>query len=253
MKTPVDAAGKLCNICYMDEHDAGTIGVACDNDHFMCQECFSSWVESESDIENNPQNILTNGGRITCVCKKSSGCTSHAFANKLIAMVCSDEVHEKYLRARDYVVGKDAVAGALAKVKDGSMDEVEQEQIRNMYKTGDGSYSAYMCGQCHFGPVDHGWCCALGTHHGEKKGATGKINNACPKCGWFASDISKWPKWDGNFSSKKKFTPPPVDMMLVQELKAALKLRGASVAGGKQALKDRLQALYNQEQKQAAD
>ena len=30
MKVPVSAEGKLCNICYSDEHDAGTMGVACD-------------------------------------------------------------------------------------------------------------------------------------------------------------------------------------------------------------------------------
>lgn len=67
MKLPVSAAGKLCNICYMDEHDEGTIGVACDNDHFMCQECFSQWVATECDIEANPQKIFENGGRVTCV------------------------------------------------------------------------------------------------------------------------------------------------------------------------------------------
>ena len=145
MKVPVPAAGKLCNICYMDEHEADAVAVSCDNEHFMCQTCFSGWVESESDIETNPQNILLNGGRITCVCKKvGDGCDSLAYANKLIAMVVSDELYETYLRARDYVVGKEAVAGALSKIKGGNMDAVEQEQIRNMYRTEDGSYSCLL-------------------------------------------------------------------------------------------------------------
>jgi hypothetical protein len=48
------------------------------------------------------------------------------------------------VQARDFVVGKEAVAGALAKVKDsGALGAVEQEQIRNLYKKADGSYAAY--------------------------------------------------------------------------------------------------------------
>ena len=49
MKTPVDAAGKLCSICYCDDHDAGSKGVGCDEDHFICEECFVGYVTSESD------------------------------------------------------------------------------------------------------------------------------------------------------------------------------------------------------------
>ena len=79
----------------MDDHEEGILAVSCDNDHYMCQTCFSGWVELESDIKANPQNILLNGGRITCVCKKSDGRDSLAYANKLIATVVSDEFSEK--------------------------------------------------------------------------------------------------------------------------------------------------------------
>jgi len=201
MKVPVAASGKLCRICFMEDHEDGLLAVSCDNDHYMCQTCFSGWVESESDIDNNPQNIFLNGGRITCPCKKSDGCDSLAYANKLIAMVVSDELYEKYLRARDYVVGKEAVAGALSKISGGDMSTVEQEQIRNMYRKADGTYSAYMCRQCNFGPVDHGWCDCLVSHQGEEKQGGATIDNACPKCGWFAEDIDEWPRWNGNFQS----------------------------------------------------
>jgi hypothetical protein len=49
MKTPVAATGQLCNICYCSEHGEGSVGVACDRDHFLCSECFTAYVESESD------------------------------------------------------------------------------------------------------------------------------------------------------------------------------------------------------------
>jgi len=158
------------------------------------------FVESESDLKENPQSVILRGGRIFCPLKKSSSCDDcKAFGNKLIAMVVSDERYEGYLRARDFVVGKAAIADALSKLKDGYLGQVEQEQIRNLYIKADGTYSAYMCGKCKFGPIDHGWCSSLTTHHKEKKGETGQINNACPKCNWFSENISSWPKWDGKF------------------------------------------------------
>mmetsp|Transcript_16344 Transcript_16344/g.41215 ORF Transcript_16344/g.41215 Transcript_16344/m.41215 type:complete len:490 (+) Transcript_16344:41-1510(+) len=249
MKMPVSAEGKLCNICYMEDHEAGTMGVACDNDHFICQECFSQWVASETDIEANPQKIFENGGRVTCVCKMSSNCTSNAFANKLIAMVVPDELYERYLKARDYVVGKDAVAGALAKVKQsGGISGVEQEQIRNLYKKADGTYSAYMCGQCKFGPIDHGWCNDLSCHHGEGKGQTGQISNACPKCKWFAAQLGCWPRWDGEFreGGGSSSAPPPVNSLSIAQLKHELKSRGYPTGGTKDVLMARLQQIYNQ-------
>mmetsp|Transcript_14652 Transcript_14652/g.33141 ORF Transcript_14652/g.33141 Transcript_14652/m.33141 type:complete len:269 (-) Transcript_14652:32-838(-) len=262
MKTPVPAAGKLCRICYTQDHDEGTLAVACDNDHYLCQECFSGWVRSESDIAHNPQNILLNGGRITCPCAKVADihCDSLAYANKLIALTVSDEeIYEQYLRARDYVVGKEAVAGALSKIQqhDGSnMNAVEQESIRNLYKLDDGTYSAYMCAHCSFGPIDHGWCNNLQSHHGEQKAGGGNINNACPQCGWFAASIAKWPKWDGQFqsshnnnknSTNKKLHKPAVATMTVMELKMALKSRGAPSSGNKATLQARLQFFYDQE------
>mmetsp|Transcript_71647 Transcript_71647/g.135105 ORF Transcript_71647/g.135105 Transcript_71647/m.135105 type:complete len:379 (+) Transcript_71647:91-1227(+) len=87
MKVPVAAEGKLCNICYSDEHDAGSLGVACDEDHFLCQDCFTSYVSSECDTEGSPQVVVLNGGRVVCPQIKGNGCASHAYANKLIAMV----------------------------------------------------------------------------------------------------------------------------------------------------------------------
>jgi len=49
MKAPMSAAGQSCNICYCSDHGDGSVGVACDRDHFLCSECFTAYVESESD------------------------------------------------------------------------------------------------------------------------------------------------------------------------------------------------------------
>ena len=58
------------------------------------------------------------------------------------------------------------------------------------------------CGRCGFGPVDHRGCNNLATHHGEVcvsgRWAHGfnRLSNACPRCGWFVSQLSRWPHWD---------------------------------------------------------
>jgi len=242
MKTPISGVGKTCSICFMDDHEEGTIGVACDNDHFMCEGCFGMYVQTECDVKENPQSVILKGGRVLCPRKKSDDCDSNAFANKLIAMVVSDERYELYLRARDFVVGKEAIAGALSKIESGGLAQVEQEQIRNLYIKADGTFSAYMCKKCKFGPIDHGWCNSLSTHHEEKKGETGQINNACPKCGWFAPVISKWLKWDGKFreGGKAIITQADVFTMGVQELKSELAKRGLKRSGNKAELQYRL-------------
>ena len=96
-------------------------------------------------------------------------------------------------------VGKEAVAGVLSKLKTSSaLGAVEQEQIRNLYRKPNGKYSAYMCRACKFGPIDHFACADLNAHQGEQVGSS-QINNACPKCGWFAKVLAQWPAWDGEF------------------------------------------------------
>jgi len=56
--------------------------------------------------------------------------------------------------------------------------------------------------RCRFGPILHANCSDLRSHHlqdhsvgGGRRGAT--VNNACPRCGWFAGSIGEWPRWEG--------------------------------------------------------
>jgi hypothetical protein len=117
LSAPVAAAGQLCNICYSDDHDASAVGVACDNGHFLCSECFCAYVGSESDTEGKPQSIIERGGRVTCVLRSSfaDSCSSNAFPNKLIAMVVPDDLYETYLKARDFVVRQSSL-GPLSRL-----------------------------------------------------------------------------------------------------------------------------------------
>merc|ERR1712166_123579 len=57
--------------------------------------------------------------------------------------------------------------------------------------------NAYQCGRCSHGPIDKKACDDLSTHHGDRTSGGGRINNACPSCGWFSPHIRDWPKWNG--------------------------------------------------------
>ena len=56
---------------------------------------------------------------------------------------------------------------------------------------------SYQCGSCGFGPVSHTNCYDLAAHHGEAGEGGGRVNNACPSCGWFSEELEDWDAWDG--------------------------------------------------------
>ena len=57
--------------------------------------------------------------------------------------------------------------------------------------------NCYQCASCGFGPVDHGGCSDLFSHHGEVDDEGGTASNACPSCGWFSKGLADWNEWDG--------------------------------------------------------
>lgn len=75
----------------------------------------------------------------------------------------------------------------------------EIDMIRAQYRKPDGSYDAFMCGNCGYGPIEKFKCDDLQAHHGEQRPGAGlaSISNACPACGWFKPHIRDWPRWDG--------------------------------------------------------
>ena len=173
-----------CSICWEEG-----VGVSCaSNTHSICLECFCTLIQGK-----------TQQG-VGCVRCPTESCTSQPFPLKLIASVVPGDLFDAYLRSRDFAWGKEAAVRALSQLKMPGVEQaVHQEEVRTVYCKADGSYSAYMCRKCRFGPIDHGHCSNLKTHHGQQTEGGRSINNACPKCGWFAANISEWPKWDGQF------------------------------------------------------
>lgn len=59
---------------------------------------------------------------------------------------------------------------------------------------------ARQCPACGHGPMDHRDCEDLAAHHGQLLPSGAKIDNACPKCGFFSRDKADWPLWDGTLA-----------------------------------------------------
>ena len=58
----------------------------------------------------------------------------------------------------------------------------------------DGTYRAFACPRCRYGPLLHSRCSDLLEHHDRQ------ARNACPRCGHLAADVSELIQWTGDIS-----------------------------------------------------
>ena len=61
----------------------------------------------------------------------------------------------------------------------------------------DGSFRAYQCPKCKFGPLMHGECSDLLNHHMQENENGVTYNNACPNCNTLYDDVKELSVWDG--------------------------------------------------------
>lgn len=99
-----------------------------------------------------------------------------------------------------------------------SAEEARVESLRASFRRADGSYAAYQCPKCRFGPKELRACTDLRAHHGERvhNPRTGNVyqrNNACERCGFFAIHISQWHPWDGTVFSEVQAKPPALNQL----------------------------------------
>jgi hypothetical protein len=203
----VEDSKRSCVVCMCEW--ARKDGVTCNQRHFICDDCFSRYVEIESQLEDtNPELFRTRGGRIFCPIERHEP----SFTEKQIALHASEEAYAMHAGAQQRVLQHQEYEKAQAQFqvqvqrmadqlrRSGGRDvgpspEVLAQQFKALYP------NARMCGNCGLGPVDHMACSNLQSHHGERCGR-GAINNACIRCNWFANNISDWPLWDGKIANE---------------------------------------------------
>jgi len=175
-------------------------GLFCSEGHFLCKTDLNKYVKMCTDDKIDINIIVKTEGHLKCYQKNCNA----IYENSTLSFLLSVEERTKYMksfhRTRTYMQSQ-VLSQKLSESRD-FISIVNQETIRRQFRiisdNGDISYSAYMCPNCNFGPVDHKNCHNLQTHQGEISGK-GKINNACPKCKYFTSKLSDWLKWDGKF------------------------------------------------------
>ena len=67
---------------------------------------------------------------------------------------------------------------------------IETVLLKLRYMRHDGTFAAYECSKCHFGPLEHMHCDDLLEWH-KREGT----NNSCPRCGNLVTTIQKLQEW----------------------------------------------------------
>jgi hypothetical protein len=215
-----------CVVCFDDFDAAG--GGSCGGDHSICADCLSGHVARELEVVSEDNDRLAahrqRGGRIRCASYGGPGGCGSDYSDRTLARCLAPAVFEAYRAAQDRTVedrifaeAQERITRAVRETEDRIFAErlqaeenqfAEEEEAARARRQAERDRQALVealrrdfpnarqCGGCGFGPIDHMACNNLRTHHGEQRGP-GRINNACPRCGWFRNSIGEWPRWDG--------------------------------------------------------
>ena len=188
----------LCCICF---DDAIELPLRCNGDtaHSMCSECAAHLTADSAarpPLELSAEESLAEAYHVTC---PVPGCTSHPFGRDTLAAALTDEAGAAAVASMER-----ATVQLTKMLRDAETILLEAEavgrddaMIRAQFATPSGTFRAFMCGNCSFGPIEHVNCLDLRSHHGESRGGAVKVSNACPACGWFAPTLNQWKPWDG--------------------------------------------------------
>jgi hypothetical protein len=189
-----------CVICH-ERFERSSMVICSVGEHAVCKSCFQQYVDVE--MQNDIQQL-----RCPLWPSHAGGCRG-LFSQETIARMFSSESNtvslvdkyfkwrEKQIRSQEYKNSHavlDQIVAALSKAMPHLNQEIIERQLREAVP------NARQCGSCGFGPVEHFACGNLETHQGQRVGRAA-IQNKCPHCGWFASNINQWPKWNGKLHS----------------------------------------------------
>jgi len=180
---------------FLDNHSL-VDRIGCSNGHWVSKLALGKYIDTELEKPIEYHQAL-NG-------VKCPACTE-TFAGERLLEMLSPEMKVKYATLRSKCSEKEQYEEEVAAKKPEDL-EVLHESIRLQFRDGKGNYtrSVKMCPICNFGPIDHFACDALRTHHRQRIADGVHINNSCPVCGCFQSDIKRWTKWDGSFLAQER-------------------------------------------------
>jgi len=166
--------------------------ITCSKGHAVCAGCLVPLVRvaaARSPAELTDREVTHRTVRVYCPLR-GHGCSSwHYDRKKQLRPLLRGTVAWNELKKAKKVMREAS--------EDASDPEYTLRMLRRHFRRRDGSYAAYQCSTCGFGPVSHTACANLETHHNETRGANGRVRNDCPNCGHFHRDIHEWSQWDG--------------------------------------------------------
>lgn len=159
--------------------------VLCTNGHALCMDCVDKTVKMSLQQMEAIKNV-------DCPCvaiMRDTECSGFISRENLFKM----DSGRKLILEVHHNVTMERVLNLVNRMR---MQETDKDSMANFMTLrlqrlrADGTYRAYGCSQCGFGPIDHARCANLIEHHDR-----GGVNNACPKCGHFVSDVHDLVAW----------------------------------------------------------
>mmetsp|Transcript_10533 Transcript_10533/g.17200 ORF Transcript_10533/g.17200 Transcript_10533/m.17200 type:complete len:414 (+) Transcript_10533:47-1288(+) len=194
-----------CCICLTSEPV-----LACSNGHQTCAVCLEKHIRSVCSLSDPSaqQRLLSKAANEVVHCPfadiNANGevvSCEHSLPLLKIATLLPQSVDATIVPAIVWAASRKGEMEAAEKIQKKSREhdarkarEAEHRASEIMLKAA--LPNAYQCARCGHGPILHDHCANLSSHHGERVGNI-RRSNACAKCGWFASDIKSWHRWDG--------------------------------------------------------
>lgn len=203
-----------CRVC-LDEFPRNQ-GVLCSGteQHFCCSACFSRFaiIEGQSlehrynehisettSLDTNPYGDPDSfDSSISCV--ERCGCF---IGDKQLAQCLPEDTYDdimankmNVIRLQEQTKFNERVEEEIARRR--ACTSLTVVQLKNL-----GLRNPRMCPRCSTGPVEFSGCADLRSHNRvTRQGST----NACRRCGFFSSEVSHWPAWDGKLRSETEMS-----------------------------------------------
>ena len=157
----------ICCICFEETQSF----ILCANEHVHCEKCIDKLCLNNFTYHNSDY-ALKCASTNDCDCTLPTRMlTKFENGNKLYM----EQIHVNTMKLVHDILTNDSNAN-----------------LKLRYIRHDGTYKAFSCAMCGFGPLEHFHCNDLKEFH--KKNGT---NNSCPNCNNFVDDISLLKEWDG--------------------------------------------------------
>ncbi len=159
---------KTCCLCFEETESY----VSCKNNHIHCDECMNKHC-NEIFSKHSDEIAVKCASMNNCECFiPLPSLTKFESGNQLYC----EKIHMDTMQMMSTII----------------TESPENVSLKMKYLRHDGTYRAYACPNCGYGPIEHYHCDDLQEFH-----AKNGCDNACPSCQHFTKDISMYKIWTG--------------------------------------------------------